>query len=64
VNKNDITQGAGWLGKLTALACHPTKKVSKAEELSYLSTNIDLTKRISHKCLEPNYLLYETCQLS
>jgi hypothetical protein len=28
-------------GKLTALACHPTKRVSKAEELTYLSTNID-----------------------
>jgi hypothetical protein len=24
--------------KLAALACHPTKKVSKAEELTYLST--------------------------
>jgi len=27
-------------GKLTALACHPTKRVNKAEELTYLSTNI------------------------
>jgi len=27
-------------GKLTALACHPTKKVNKAEELTYLSINI------------------------
>ncbi len=27
-------------GKLTVLACHLTKKVNKAEELSYLSTNI------------------------
>jgi hypothetical protein len=27
-------------GKLTALACHPTKKVNKAEELTYLSANI------------------------
>ncbi len=26
--------------KLTALGCHPTKKVNKAEELTYLSTNI------------------------
>jgi hypothetical protein len=26
-------------GKLTALACHPTKRVNKAEELTYLSTN-------------------------
>jgi hypothetical protein len=33
--KNDITGG-----KLTALAGHPTKKVNKAEELTYLSTNI------------------------
>jgi len=28
-------------GKLTALAYHPTKKVNKAEELTYLFTNID-----------------------
>jgi hypothetical protein len=27
-------------GKLTALASHLTKKVNKAEELTYLSTNI------------------------
>jgi hypothetical protein len=27
-------------GKLIALACHPTKRVNKAEELTYLSTNI------------------------
>jgi hypothetical protein len=27
-------------GKLKALECHPTKKVNKAEELTYLSTNI------------------------
>jgi hypothetical protein len=26
--------------KLLPLACHPTKKVNKAEELTYLSTNI------------------------
>ncbi len=26
--------------KLTALACRPTKKVNKAEEVTYLSTNI------------------------
>jgi hypothetical protein len=36
---------AGWAkmillgGKLRALACHPTKKVNKAEKLTYLSTN-------------------------
>jgi hypothetical protein len=29
------------VGKLTALASHPTKKVNKAEELTYLSTHID-----------------------
>jgi hypothetical protein len=28
--------------KLTALACHPTKKVNKAEELTYLFSNIEL----------------------
>jgi hypothetical protein len=27
-------------GKLTALAYHPNRKVNKAEELTYLSTNI------------------------
>jgi hypothetical protein len=27
-------------GKLTALACHLTQRVNKAEELTYLSTNI------------------------
>jgi len=27
-------------GKLAALACHPTKRVNKAEELTYLSANI------------------------
>jgi hypothetical protein len=26
--------------KVTAIACHPTKKVNKAEDLTYLSTNI------------------------
>jgi hypothetical protein len=30
-------------GKLAALACHLTKKVSKAEQQTYLSTNIDGT---------------------
>jgi hypothetical protein len=28
-------------GKLKALACHTSKKVNKAKELTYLSTNID-----------------------
>jgi hypothetical protein len=32
-------------GKLTAKANHPTKRVNKAEELTYLSTDIHL---ISH----------------
>jgi hypothetical protein len=27
-------------GKLTALACHPTKRINKAEEPTYLSTYI------------------------
>jgi hypothetical protein len=37
-------------GKLKALACHPTKKVIKAEELNYLYTNIDsvLNPKILH----------------
>jgi hypothetical protein len=30
-------------GKLIALGCHPTKNVNKAEEVTYLSTNIDLS---------------------
>jgi hypothetical protein len=32
-------------GKLTALACHPTKRVNKVEELTSLSTNIDKTHK-------------------
>jgi len=32
-------------GKLTALAYHPTKRVNKAEELTYQSTNIALSVR-------------------
>jgi hypothetical protein len=31
---------------VTSLACHPTKKVNKAEELTYLSTDIVLTQTI------------------
>jgi hypothetical protein len=34
-------------GTLTAQACNLTKKVNKAEELTYLSTNIDLTPVIT-----------------
>jgi hypothetical protein len=36
---------AGWakmmslVGNLTALMCHPTQRVNKAEELTYLYTN-------------------------
>ncbi len=29
-------------GKLTALVCHQTKRVNKAEELTYLSLNIEI----------------------
>jgi hypothetical protein len=29
-------------GRLTALVCRPTKKVNKAEEITYLSTNFGL----------------------
>jgi len=29
-------------GKLTALACHPTKRADKAEKLTYLSSNIGI----------------------
>jgi hypothetical protein len=32
------------VGKLTALACHSTKRVNKAEELTYLSTNNGIIK--------------------
>jgi hypothetical protein len=28
-------------GKLPAMVCHPTKRVNKAEDLTYLSTNIE-----------------------
>jgi hypothetical protein len=30
-------------GKLTALGCHLAKRVNKAEELTYISTNIAAT---------------------
>jgi hypothetical protein len=50
VNKNDVNQRAGDLGKnaspvgkLTALACRPSKKVNRAEEVTFLSINIDRT---------------------
>jgi hypothetical protein len=39
VNLSFMTLGPG--DKLTALVCHSTKKVNKAEELTYLSTNIN-----------------------
>jgi len=31
-------------GKLPGVECHSTKKVNKAEELTYLSTNIGITR--------------------
>jgi hypothetical protein len=31
-------------GRLTSLACNLTKKVNKAEELTYLSTDIDVVQ--------------------
>jgi hypothetical protein len=34
---------AGWRCKLAALACHLTKIVNKAEELTYLYTQITKT---------------------
>ncbi len=50
VNKNDVNQRAGYLGqnaspvgKLTLLVSHPSKKVNRAEKVTFLSTNIDLT---------------------
>jgi len=33
-------------GKLTALACHPTKKVNKEEELAYLSTKVGTDQQL------------------
>jgi hypothetical protein len=36
---------ASLVGKLTAMACHLTIKVNKAEELTYLSTNMTLQKQ-------------------
>jgi hypothetical protein len=63
VNKNDIFHGAAKLGKnditwgqLTALVCHPAKKVNKTEEATYLSINIDymyleLNKPLKVQCL-------------
>jgi hypothetical protein len=32
------------VGMVNAPACHPTKKVNKVEELTYLSTNIEIQK--------------------
>jgi hypothetical protein len=31
-------------GKLTKLVWHPTKTVKKAEQITYFSTNIDITQ--------------------
>jgi hypothetical protein len=33
--------------KLTALTCHPTQNVNKADELTYLSTNIGAFKNVN-----------------
>jgi hypothetical protein len=50
------------VGKLTALACCPAKKVHKAEELTYLSSNIgnshQLMKILSVKVQK---LMYKIC---
>jgi hypothetical protein len=40
---------------VTALACHPTKKVNKAEELTQLSTDIVLTQGIVVNAKPNNY---------
>ncbi len=50
-------------GKLTALVCHPNKRVNKAEELMYLYTNIDSSCSqndhiILRNILSVNALLY------
>jgi hypothetical protein len=45
-------------GKLTALACYPTKRINKAEELFYISTNIAINL-IYWKQLVPNMVEIE-----
>jgi hypothetical protein len=44
LKNNSAIQGPGWLGKncitwgkLTALACHPTKKLTKLTKLTFLN---------------------------
>jgi hypothetical protein len=41
-------------GKLTVPVCHPTKKVTKAEQLTYLSANNDVTHHsgLMHKMVK------------
>ncbi len=44
-------------GKLTALACHTTKRINKAEELTYLSTNIGWYPTLSNwEFVKSNFL--------
>jgi len=45
-------------GNLSALACHPTKKVNKAEQLTYLSTKIVFSSKLSELSV-----LYFKCAL-
>jgi hypothetical protein len=53
--KNDVIQGAGYMSKnditwgQASSTCHPTKKVNKAEELTYLSINISSTPKFWHQ---------------
>jgi hypothetical protein len=48
-------------GKLTALVCHPTKKVNKAEELTYFYTKVApnhrMTRQVFYHCATTSGLL-------
>jgi hypothetical protein len=44
-------------GKLTVLACHPTKRVNKAEELTYLSANISCNDDLEYNLLNYTFNL-------
>jgi len=44
-------------GKLTALACHLTKKVNKPKEQTYLPTNIEKSSKLTLKFLFRIYFL-------
>jgi hypothetical protein len=48
-------------GKLTVLACHPTKKVNKAEYLTYLSTTIGATYVVTKLSIQDNSGLIMSC---